>query len=221
MHSSVDFFLLANIFHVSLIFYLVPLVENNLAHDLSDEMCSRSTSIREKHTGGKPAMDASLMNTPRKRKKKKKGAAISTAEFPISHHSSGVHPIAGLTEDPIPQGRQDILRGGAPQHVNTPAPPLNTEQQLFPVKRKKTHPKLCSDTDCSTNEREMAAIAEEHSGGGVRKRRKRSHQRVSRHRPSFPWSLSSQRYLQGRHQHKREFSLIYSPWIRNYILVLG
>ena len=182
-------------------FFLEPQVEKDLA---ADEMCGRSTSIYGKQARRKPAPECSL-KTVRKRKKKRKTPVVSTADSPTSDRCTTRCSIAEHTEDPLPQRRQDLLRGGAQQDGDIQTRPLVTEQHLLPVKKTEKPGNVCSKNERSAPV-EVVALPEGCSVDGEKKRRRRKgHRCVMRHRISLPWSSYGRRCRQRKHRPKREF----------------
>ena len=179
--------------------FLEPLVEKDLA---ADEMCSRSTSIYGKQARRKPTPECSL-KTVRKRKKKRKTPVVSTADSPTPGTTRC--SIAEHTEDPLPQRRQDLLRGGAAQdNGDIQSRPLVTEQHLLPVKKTEKSGRVCSRNERSAPVEVVALPEEGCSVDGEKKRwMKKGHRCVRRH--SLPWSSYGRRCCQRKHRPKREF----------------
>ena len=105
------------------IMYMHPILgydaKKGLQCDSSDEDCSRSSSVRSRakqHVLGAELVGSVPNNRSRKRKTKKKKKtqlASSLSIFPVSDDVSRASIVVKDFEDPLPQRRNDLLRGGA------------------------------------------------------------------------------------------------------------
>ena len=184
-------------------------------YDSSDEECSRSTSVhrRAKHVLGVELVGGGLNG--RKKKKKKKAqltSLISTS--PISDDVSPACNIANDFEDPLPQRRIDLLRGGATS-LQRVSPKLNALLEHSGAKistdlKPTVPPIVSSDIFCTQDEEKSVNHMENESppasGTSLKKkgqwctnRQRRQFRWRSVRRQPLPWSRLSRSHVQRRH----------------------
>ena len=193
---------------------------NGLQCPSSDEECSRSSTVRSKAKQCTLGVGSALNGRSRKRKKKKKKAPLSSSVLTLPVSGVSPRPVCTVVkdfEDPLPQRRNDLLRGGAtclqqvsPEfdtllaHSNTGIS-ANLKLTVPPV----TSIKL-SDTSCTKDEEKSCvkqinepppACGSPPEKGRQRStnRRRRQLRRMSVHRGQpLLWSRLSRSHMQRR-----------------------
>ena len=193
-------------------------VKKGLQYNSSDEECSRSTSVhsRAKHVVRAELVGSALNGRSRKRKKKKKKAQL-TSLISTSPISDDVSPACNITndfEDPLPQRRIDLLRGGATS-LQQVSPKLNALLEHSSAKistdlKPTVSPNVSSDIFCTQdrvkNVNHMENESSPASGSSLKKKGQRCTKRQRRQlrwrsvrRQPLPWSRLSRSHVQRRH----------------------